>query len=504
MRGVVKRFGATLALDGVDLTVAPGEVHALIGENGAGKSTLMKVLSGAVRPDAGTMHLDGQPFTPVGPLAARAAGVAMIYQELTLAPHLTVEQNLTLGVEHHRLGLIHRGAYRNRVADVLAGLNHPELRPDTPVRRLSPAGRQLVEIARALLLDARILVMDEPTSALTEPEVERLFEVIASLKRAGCGIIYISHKMEEIYRIADRITVLRDGRYIGTEDRDRLPRETLVKWMIGRPMSEQIFRDAPAPGAPVLELKDFSVPDPAGRPRPAVDRVSFSLRRGEILGLAGLQGSGAEVLVNGLYGVYGRITGGEVRVDGAPYRPGSPAHALRQGIALLSNDRKREGLVPSMSVTHNISLAALPRLSPGGLLREGLERQAAEARKKALNIRVAALTREVATLSGGNQQKVALAKCLEAQPRVLLLNEPTRGVDVGAKHDIYALMNAWTASGIALVLITSEMPELLALSDRILALHQGRVTAAFDRGAATPEAVLAASMGSVKGNDYER
>ncbi|HOC67445.1 MAG TPA: sugar ABC transporter ATP-binding protein [Candidatus Hydrogenedentes bacterium] len=504
MTGIGKAFSGQTVLEDVRLDLRAGETHVLAGENGAGKSTLMRILAGIYTEYAGTITLYGRETRFGSPQDAARQGISIIHQELSLIPSMTVSDNIFLAREQAGpAGWLRFHREREACAALLDRLGVP-VKPGAPVGAYSIGVQQSIEIAKALAFEARILVMDEPTSALTEPEVERLFEVIASLKRAGCGIIYISHKMEEIYRIADRITVLRDGRYIGTEDRDRLPRETLVKWMIGRPMSEQIFRDAPAPGAPVLELKDFSVPDPAGRPRPAVDRVSFSLRRGEILGLAGLQGSGAEVLVNGLYGVYGRITGGEVRVDGAPYRPGSPAHALRQGIALLSNDRKREGLVPSMSVTHNISLAALPRLSPGGLLREGLERQAAEARKKALNIRVAALTREVATLSGGNQQKVALAKCLEAQPRVLLLNEPTRGVDVGAKHDIYALMNAWTASGIALVLITSEMPELLALSDRILALHQGRVTAAFDRGAATPEAVLAASMGSVKGNDYER
>ena len=503
MKGICKSFSGQQVLQEVTFDLRAGETHVLAGENGAGKSTLMRILSAVYLDYEGDIFLNGAKTRFKSPQDPARRGISIIHQELSLIPTMSVSDNIFLAREQTgTAGWLRFDREQNACAALLKRLGVP-VQPEAFAGEYPIGVQQSIEIAKALAFDACILVMDEPTSALTKPEVERLFTVMDALKQEGCGIVYISHKMEEIYRVADRITVLRDGRYIGTEDRDRLPRESLVNWMIGRPMSEQIFRDAPAPGATALELKDFTVPDPGGRPHPAVDGVSLSLRRGEILGLAGLQGSGADALVNGLYGAYGRTPRGEVRLDGQPYRPESPKHALQHGLALLSNDRKREGLIPSMSVMHNISLAALPRLSPGGLLREDRERRAAEALKKALNIRVAALTRDVATLSGGNQQKVVLAKCLETEPRVLLLNEPTRGVDVGAKHEIYALMNAWTASGIAIVLITSEMPELLALSDRILALHRGKVTAEFDHGTATPEAVLAASMGSVEGNDHE-
>lgn len=498
MKGIGKSFSGQPVLQDVRFDLLAGETHVLAGENGAGKSTLMRILSGVYTDYTGDIFLSGARVRFRSPLDAARRGISIIHQELSLVPSMRVADNIFLAREKTgRAGWL-RYAREARDCESLLGRLGVSARADAHVGEYSIGVQQSIEIAKALAFNARILVMDEPTSALTEPEVERLFGVMETLKQEGCGIVYISHKMEEIYQVADRITVLRDGRYIGTANRDDLPREALVKWMIGRTVDEQIHRDAQAPGEVMLELKDFSVPDPGGRPRPAVDGVSLSLRRGEIVGLAGLQGSGNDVLVNGLYGAYGPITRGQVRVDGSAYRPHSPKHALDRGIALLSNDRKREGLVAPMSVTNNISLAALPRLSPHGLLRNALEREVAESRKADFGIRVASLSQEVGTLSGGNQQKVALAKCLEALPRVLLLNEPTRGVDVGAKHEIYALMNSWTAAGIAILLITSEMPELLALSDRILALHQGSVTAEFERSNATPEAVLAASMGGIE------
>ena len=495
MKEISKSFSGQRVLQEVCFDLRAGETHVLAGENGAGKSTLMRILSGVYTDYEGDIFLNGTKLRFKSPQDAARHGISIIHQELSLIPSMTVSDNIFLARERTgRAGWLRFSREEKNCAALLERLG-VAARPGTRVGEYSIGVQQSIEIAKALAFNARVLVMDEPTSALTEPEVERLFSVMDGLKQDGCGIIYISHKMEEIYRVADRITVLRDGRYIGTADRDDLPRDGLIKWMIGRTVDEQIHRDPQTPGAVALELEGFTVPDPGGRPRPAVNGVSLALRQGEIVGLAGLQGSGADVLVNGLYGAYGPVTGGKVRIAGAPYRPRAPRHALDRGVALLSNDRKREGLVAPMSVTNNISLAALPRLSPRGLLRDALEREVAERRKADFGIRVASLAQAVGTLSGGNQQKVALAKCLEVEPRVLLLNEPTRGVDVGAKQEIYALMNMWTAAGIALLLITSEMPEMLALSDRILALHQGKVTAEFDRSNATPEAVLAASMG---------
>lgn len=495
MKGICKAFSGQSVLHEVHFDLRAGETHVLAGENGAGKSTLMRILSGVYTEYGGDIFLSGDKVRFKSPQDAARLGISIIHQELSLIPSMRVADNIFLAREQTgRAGWLRFYREAQECEALLSRLG-VSARPEARVGEYPISVQQSIEIAKALAFNARILVMDEPTSALTEPEVERLFSVMETLKQSGGGIIYISHKMEEIYRVADRITVLRDGRYIGTADRDDLPRDALVKWMIGRTVDEQIHRDAGTPGEVALALTDFRVPDPAGRPRPAVDGVSLSLHRGEIVGLAGLQGSGNDVLVNALYGAYGSVTQGNVLLEGGPYQPRSPKHALDNGIALLSSDRKREGLVAPMSVTRNISLAALPRLSPRGLLRDRLEWEVAEKCKADFGIRVASLNQEVGTLSGGNQQKVALAKCLEALPRVLLLNEPTRGVDVGAKHEIYALMNAWTAAGIAILLITSEMPELLALSDRVLALHQGRVTAEFTREDATPEAVLAASMG---------
>ena len=499
MEGIGKSFSGQAVLQDVRFDLMPGETHVLAGENGAGKSTLMRILSGVYTDYDGDIYLNGVKVRFNAPQDAARHGISIIHQELSLIPSMRVSDNIFLAREQTgRSGWLHFRREARECGALLARLC-VRARPDAVVANYPISVQQSIEIAKALAFDARILVMDEPTSALTEPEVERLFDVIEGLKEAGCGIVYISHKMEEIYRVADRITVLRDGRHIGTATREDLPRDALVRWMIGRSVDEQIHREPQAPGPVALELRDFTVPDPAGRPRPAVNRASLALHAGEIVGLAGLQGSGADSLINGLYGVYGPITQGEVRVGAAPYRPRSPRHALRHGLALLSSDRKREGLVLPMSVARNITLAALGRLSPGGLLRDGQECELAEARRKEFGIRVASVAQPVDTLSGGNQQKVALAKCLEVRPRVLLLNEPTRGVDVGAKHEIYELMNAWTASGIAILLITSEMPELLALSDRIVVLHQGNITAFYDRREATPDQVLAASMGSAEG-----
>jgi len=495
MKGITKDFSGPLVLDDVSFELRAGETHVLAGENGAGKSTLMRILCGVHTEYAGAIYVKGRPVRFRSTQDAARHGISIIHQEFSLVPDMSVADNIFLGREQTGpLGWLRFVRERRDCASLLQRLG-VQASPNTAVGAYPIGVQQTMEIAKALSYDASIIVMDEPTSALTEPEVERLFTVIDDLKRRGCGVVYISHKMEEIYRIADRITVLRDGHYIGTAAAAALPRPELIRWMVGRPVGEMYRRAPVSPGEPVLELKELTVPDPGGRPRPAAQDISLTARAGEIVGLAGLQGSGAGELMYGLYGAYGNVIAGAAQLCGAPYIPRSPRHALRRGLALLSSDRKGEGLVQGMSVTHNITLGALASYSPGGWLREGRERIAARERMRMFGIRADYVEQSVDTLSGGNQQKTALAKCLETQPRVLLLNEPTRGVDVGAKQDIYRLMAQWSAAGIAVLLITSEMPELIALSDRIVVMHQGRVTARLDRADAVPEIILSAAMG---------
>jgi ABC-type sugar transport system ATPase subunit len=359
----------------------------------------------------------------------------------------------------------------------------------------------MIEISKALGQNARIIVMDEPTSALNAPEVEKLFALIQSLKQRGCGIIYISHKMEEIERVGDRITVLRDGQWIGTAPAAELPPSKLFQWMIGRDVGEQFPRHSPHPGAERLRLDHFSVFPEGLSQRPAVRDISLSLRAGEIVGIGGLQGSGASELLLGLFGSYGSSLRGTMRLDGNEVHLTSPKQAIQNGVALLTNDRKATGLVLSQSITANATLADLFRLSPGGWRRPAWETEAARMTTGQLHLRAASLDMEVGALSGGNQQKVALAKWLQTRPKLLLLDEPTRGIDIGAKREIYQLMNEWTAQGIAILLITSEMPELLMLSDRIVVLHRGTISAELSRAQATPEAVLAAAMGNTSSSE---
>ncbi|MBI2421202.1 MAG: sugar ABC transporter ATP-binding protein [Candidatus Hydrogenedentes bacterium] len=493
-RGVSKSFGPQTVLSGVDFTLRAGEVHLLAGENGAGKSTLIKILAGVYQDYKGTVLLQGAPVRFASPRAAADAGIAVIHQELSLIPAMSVSDNIFLGRERTRLGQVQFGEQAGHCRDLLLrlGLN---VDPGVPAGNYPISIQQGIEIAKALAFESRILIMDEPTSSLNQEEVDRLFEVIAGLRAAGCGIIYISHKMEEIYRIADRITVLRDGALAGTAPAGELPQEKLIRWMVGRELAAQAeVKDVRQDGIGI-EVEQFTVQDPRGLPRPAVDAVSFQVRRGEVVGLGGLQGSGASELLNGLFGVYGRRATGSVRVAGAAYAPATPRHAIESGLALVTNDRKTTGLVGGMSIARNATLAAFPRYTPWGLVRESQETAAAEAYRTQLNIKCADVSMPVNSLSGGNQQKVVLAKWLDINPCVLLLDEPTRGVDVGAKQEIYGLIRQWTAQGKAVLLVTTEMSELLSLSDRILVMHRGQITAEFARHEATQEKVLAAAMG---------
>jgi ABC-type sugar transport system ATPase subunit len=496
MQQISKRFGRVSVLRDVDFQVRAGEIHVLAGENGAGKSTLIRILGGIYTDFAGRMQVNGRHYAPRDPVDAGRQGVAVIHQELSLVPEMSVADNVFLGRPPTALGgFVADRRLRMRAAQVLARLG---LRLDVtrPAGSYSIATQQLIEIAKALGQDARILVMDEPTSALNAPEVERLFQLVGQLRGQGCGIVYITHKMEEIEQLADRITVLRDGERIGTAPAAQLPQDKLIHWMVGRQMDQQFPRHAPAPGPARLAVQGFSVFPRGPSADATVREVTFQVRAGEILGVGGLQGSGASDLFRGIFGAYGRRTAGHLRLDDRPVRIHSPRQAIAAGLALLTSDRKATELFLGASVIRNTVMADLPRFSPAGWCLPARERAATQHRARSLQLRAASLDMPVGALSGGNQQKVALAKWLQTEPRILLLDEPTRGVDVGAKREIYDLMNQWTAQGIAILLITSEMPELLAMSDRILVLHRGRATAEFTADQATADKVLAAAMGS--------
>jgi ABC-type sugar transport system ATPase subunit len=494
MKSIGKSFGSVRVLDGVDFEVAAGEVHILAGENGAGKSTLIKILAGVYDDWEGSVTLEGQPARFVTPQQARHAGIAVIYQEISLVGTLSIADNLFLGREQTgRGGWLDRRTQREAARGILESLDL-DLDLNRPAESYPISIQQMVEIAKALSLDARVIVMDEPTSTLTRPEAERLFGIIARLKQRGVGIIYISHKMDEIYRLADRITVLRDGTLVGTKAAAELPEDEFVRWMVGREITSQFPERAPKLGETILKVSGLTLRDPVLAGRNLVDRCSFELRKGEILGIAGLQGSGNSELLHALFGSWAGRTSGQVLLDGKPFAIKNPGHSIRSGLALLTNDRQGNGCVTCMGVRQNMTLAALEKFSPGLWLNHAAEVKAANSRAAELSLRAASLEMPVGNLSGGNQQKVILAKWLEAGPLVFMMDEPTRGVDVGVKQEIYQLLNRWTAAGASILLITSEMPELLAMSDRVLVMSSGRITAEFGCGEATQEKILAAAM----------
>ena len=503
MRNISKTFGAVRALTDVSLTVRAGEVHALMGENGAGKSTLMKILSGAYLADpGGEVLVDGRPVPSGDPHASKAAGISVIYQELSLAPNLTVAENMFLGAEQSRGGFLDRAAARRRAAPYLERLG-AGIRPEQLVSALSLGERQLVEIARTLTTNARIIVMDEPTTSLTARETDRLFEIIAGFKAQGLGIVYISHRMEEVYALSDRVSVLRDSAYIGTLERDELSATRLVSMMVGRDLSSFYKKEHTVPGAVrpvVLEVRGMG--DGA-----AVHDCSFDLHAGEVLGIAGLVGSGRTELARLIYGIDPR-TGGTVKLDGKPLDIREPKQALDAGIAYLTEDRKALGLFLDMSVGTNINIGVIAEdARAGGLLDRGKARARAEAAVKALSIRTDGTRINVGTLSGGNQQKVLLARLLETEPRVLILDEPTRGVDVGAKSEIYRIIDGLAKRGLGVLVISSDLPELVGIADRALVMRGGRIVGEV---AAAPEApidqedIMTLSTGAAPHAEQER
>jgi ribose transport system ATP-binding protein len=487
MAGIAKAFGPTQALAGVDLEVRPGEVHALVGENGAGKSTLMKVLSGALRPDAGHMVLDGRPYDPRTPLEARGRGVAMIYQELSLAPDLSVEENILLGVEPTRLGFVRRGEMRRIVDEALALLHHPDIRPTARAGDLSIGAQQLVEVARALAAKARVVVMDEPTSSLTQADTDVLFEVIRRLRDSGVSVIYISHFLEEVRAVADRFSVLRDGRSVGGGDVAATPTAEIIRLMVGRDLSDVYRRMPHAVGDVVLDLSGLS-----GRHLPR--GATLSLRRGEILGIAGLIGAGRTELVRAVFGL-DPVDSGQVRVGGVTTTGLPPSTMLERGVGLVSEDRKSEGLAVGLTVGDNLTLSRLRPYVRYGLLSTGRACQAAAGWIKRLGIRTQGPGQLVGSLSGGNQQKVAIARLLHQEADVLLLDEPTRGIDVGSKADIYALLGELAGQGKAILWISSYLPELLGVCDSLAVMHRGLLSEKRPVADWTPEAIMQVATG---------
>ena len=488
MRSIRKSFSGVEVLHGVDLDLRVGEVLGLVGENGAGKSTLMKILGGVHVDHAGEIRLDGAPVKFLTPREAQASGVRLIHQELSLVPAMTVAENILLGSEPTtRLGLLDRG---NLVAAAERAVQavDPDLDVHCTVESLPQAAQQLVEVAKALAAEVRILVMDEPTSSLGKNDVDRLFQLIRRLKTRGVGIIYISHKLEEIYAVADCITVLRDGARIGTAPAGDLPPEKLIQWMVGRRIEHLFPKEQAAPGEELLRLEGCTLKE-SGRDWNAFEDIHLRLRAGEILGLAGLRGAGTSMLLGAIFGRFGKAMTGRMWIRGEAVLPASPAEAIARGVALVTNDRKESGLVLPMNVVQNITLASLERATHWGFLSPGLERRVVESPLEDLDLRAHSLDAAVETLSGGNQQKVILARWILTGADILLLDEPTRGIDVGAKSEIYRIMNAWTAAGKGILLITSELQELLAMGDRILVLHRGRATGCFTREEATQEEI---------------
>jgi len=492
VRDIRKHFPGVQALDGVGFDLSSGEVVAIVGENGAGKSTLMKILAGVQPPDSGQILLDGQPVRFTAVADALRQGISLIHQELNLADNLSVAANLFLGREHLWGGPLRFRQDRRMEQESVALLARLGLscRPDTPVKRLAVGQRQLIEIARALSLRVRILIMDEPTSSLTQSETDRLFEVVDRLRAEGVAVLYISHRLAEVQRLADRVVVLRDGRNAGNLHKAEISHANLVRLMVGREPS-QFFQKQQVPpraGPPRLEVRELRY---AGGP---ATPVSLQVRGGEIVGLSGLVGAGRTELAEALFGIR-HVIGGAVLLDGQPVHIRHPREAIEAGLLLVPEDRRAHGLVLESSVQHNIGLPNLDRLSWLRLVAVGREADLTRTMCQRLGVRTPSLRQTVGLLSGGNQQKVVLGKWLARRPRVLLLDEPTRGIDVGAKSEIYALMEELAREGVAILMISSDLEEILGMSDRVLVLHQGRLAGTLDRAGLSEEAIMHLATG---------
>ncbi|MCY7325995.1 MAG: sugar ABC transporter ATP-binding protein [Microbacteriaceae bacterium] len=480
-----KAFGAVVALSDGTIEILPGEIHALVGENGAGKSTLIKVLAGVHRPDSGDFRLDGKPVSFGTPADSKAAGISVIYQEPTLFPDLTVAENIYIGRQPRgRGGLISRSTMRAEATKLFATLGVP-IDPERIAAGLSIADQQIIEIAKAISLDARVLIMDEPTAALSGVEVERLFGVARSLRDRGAGILFISHRFDEVFGLSDRITVMRDGAFIATHTTGSVTVDAIVREMVGRDISALFPKEEAVIGDPVLSVRGL------GRAGVFSD-ISFDVRAGEIVGLAGLVGAGRTEVARAIFGI-DRYDAGSVEVNGVPLRPHDPQSAITAGLGLVPEDRRKQGLVMELSVTRNATLTLRTALARFGLISGAREHALGEDWSRRLQVKTASPDLPVATLSGGNQQKVVLAKWLATDPQVLIVDEPTRGIDIGTKAEVHRLISDLAGRGIAVLMISSELPEVLGMADRILVMREGRLTATIDRTDATAERVMFAA-----------
>ncbi|GAA2011971.1 sugar ABC transporter ATP-binding protein [Nocardioides kribbensis] len=490
LRDVAKSFGAVAALRSGSLVVESGSIHALIGENGAGKSTMVKIIAGLYRRDSGVFRLDGEEVDFTSTADSKAAGVAVIYQEPTLFPDLTVAENIFVGRQPlSRLGLIDRRRMREEARELFARLGVP-IDPDRLAEGLSIADQQIIEIAKAISLDARLLVMDEPTAALSGVEVERLFGVARSLRDRGAGIVFISHRFEEVFDLCDTLTVMRDGAYVSTHRTDEVTVDQIVKEMVGRSI-EALFPKEVAPiGEAVLEVE--------GLERGGVFHdISFQVRSGEIVALAGLVGAGRSEVARAVFGV-DAYDSGSVRMNGADVAPRSPQAAIAAGMAFVPEDRRKQGLVMELSVARNLTLTLRSQVSRFGLINNRAEARAADDWSRRLQVKTGSPQHAAATMSGGNQQKVVLAKWLATDPTLLIVDEPTRGIDIGTKSEVHRLLSDLAGRGVAIVMISSELPEVLGMADRVLVMHEGRITAELSRAEATPERVMHAATASTE------
>jgi ribose transport system ATP-binding protein len=487
MRHIRKTFPGVVALDDVHFELRRGEVHILLGENGAGKSTLMKILSGAYQKSDGQIVLDGAEVEIKNPKHAQTLGISIIYQEFNLIPHLPIGENIFLGREPVRLpGLIDQRAIIQEAQSALSSLGLA-LDPRRLVKDLRVAEQQMVEVAKALSLDARILIMDEPTAALTEHEIAELFATIRRLKEKGVAIVYISHRMEELFEIGDRVTVLRDGRSVGTYDVHEISKSELIRLMVNRELTELFPKEHATRGPEVLRVESLST-------KSGLKDINFSLHKGEVLGIAGLLGAGRTELARAIFGL-DKISSGSIYVNGVAQKMSSPRSAIKSGIGFLTEDRKSQGLVLPLSVERNLCLSSVDRFSRGGIMNTRQERQEAGRYVEELRIKTPSLDQKVVFLSGGNQQKVVLSKWLCSQAQVFIFDEPTRGVDVGAKAEIYQLMNRLTASGVAILMISSELLEVMGMSDRVMVMRGGRIAGEFSAGESTQERILQCALG---------
>ncbi len=499
MREIVKEFPGVRALDGVSFTLEKGEFHSLVGENGAGKSTLMKILS-AVYPSGtyeGEILIEDQNRQFKGIRDSESAGVAIIFQELSLVKELTVGENIFLGKEPSQFGIINWSELYHKASTLLQDLHLP-IDPRVPVGTLGIGQQQLVEIAKALSKDAKILVLDEPTAALTESEVETLFGILRKLKERGVGMIYISHKLDEVFEMSDRITVLRDGKTIATHDAKDLNKTKVISLMVGRDVGDIFPKAVHEFGKTALEIKHLTAYSADNPDKKLVNDISFEVRKGEVLGIAGLMGAGRTELLMTIFGAWHGRFSREIYVEGERVEIDSPADAIKNGVGFVTEDRKRYGLILEQTILDNMTLAGLKSISGRFLTNRSREVIAARGPMSSLRVKANSAMTVAGTLSGGNQQKVVLGKWLLTHPKVLFLDEPTRGIDVGAKQEIYAEINKLAQDGLAIVLVSSELPEVLGLSDRILVLHEGKMSGAFTRIEATPEKVMAAATGQGK------